>query len=407
MEGKYKVYIIDEVHMLTSEAFNALLKTLEEPPKHVVFVLATTDPQRVPVTIWSRCQRLDFRKISLVKIMEQLKAIAKSEKIEIEERALFMVGRSASGSMRDAISLLDQLISFAGNKIKIEDVVTVLGGAEEGVLFGFGDALAKGETKIVMELLEKNVEEGKSVLQITKDLIVHFRYLLFAKLGIQELIDLSTEQQKEILGQAESYSEANLKRIVRIFSRAQLDMKWQPQARIVLETALLEIMVEAKNEKGEEKADKADKVEEKRPVAIVAKKEEELSKPIETPMVASSGNGFMEKLTRNWEQVLEKVKGKTLFGYVSLHEGRPVGMNEKGRLMIEFKKGFSFHKQRLEDKLNKDAVEEAIAEITGQKVLIEGMVADRVDDSDPVSKVREGEGFSLEKVKEMFGGKIL
>ena len=143
VEGRYKVYIIDEVHMLTSEAFNALLKTLEEPPKHAVFMLATTEPQKVPVTIASRCQRLDFRRLSAEEVSGQIKKIAKAEKIDIADDAVAIIARNCEGAMRDAISLFDQLISFAGKTIKRDDVVALLGTAGTDLMFEFADALGK------------------------------------------------------------------------------------------------------------------------------------------------------------------------------------------------------------------------------------------------------------------------
>jgi len=387
VEGQYKVYIIDEVHMLTAEAFNALLKTLEEPPSHVVFVLATTEPSRVPVTIASRCQRLDFARISLADIKEQLLKIAKAEGFAIEETALDMVARAGEGSLRDAISLLDQLVSFAGHEIKLDDVVTLLGSADEELLFAFGEAMLNGEEAKVLELLRRGVEEGRSAAQIVKDLINHFRNLLFSKVGAAESLELTAEYQKKLAVQAEKFDLETVKAALRALSRAELDMKWHPQARLVLEVALLELLGE-------------------RRVVEVASGEtsgvrSRAAAQRETPNDSPDANataGRLSKIKSNWDKILDEVKKKSLYGYVSLHEGQVLEINGKGKLVIGFRKGFSFHKDRLEEQKNKDIVEAVIREMIGEDIKVE-----------PVVDVK-GSGapaVSAEAVRDIFEGELV
>jgi DNA polymerase-3 subunit gamma/tau len=369
IEGRYKVYIIDEVHMLTSEAFNALLKTLEEPPSHVIFVLATTEPSRVPITIASRCQRLDFARITLSEIKEQLKKISKAEGFDVEEKALDAVARSGEGSMRDSISLLDQLVSFAGSKVTFDDVVTLLGSADEELLFSLSDAILEGSDSKVLELLRRGIDEGRSASQIVKDLINHFRNILFAKVGAVESLELTKEYQGRIQEQSGKFSFDNIKSMLRALSRAELDMKWHPHARLVLEVALLELI-----------GDRS-------------------SVTVTKPEVRTSAEPRITMIKSKWNEILEKVKKQSLYGYVSLHEGEPVEINAKGKLVIGFRKGYGFHKDRLEEKKNKDTVEAAIFESTGENILIEGQVMDQKSGLKPQ--------VSVDVVREIFEGELV
>jgi DNA polymerase-3 subunit gamma/tau len=375
VEGRYKVYIIDEVHMLTPEAFNALLKTLEEPPSNTIFVLATTELQKVPLTIASRCQRLDFGRIKLGEIKGQLKKIAKAEKFEIEENALDLIGRSAEGAMRDAISLLDQLVSFSGHKITYDDVVTLLGTADEELLFGFGDAVAESDTSGVLELIRKGMEEGRSMQQVTRDLVLHFRNLLHLKVGSGEALELTAEYLKRLDAQAQKFSMERIKEVLRALSRAELDMKWHPHARLVLEVGLLELL-EARS-----------------PVTVT----KPVSKPETNTDQRTSSDSPLAKVKEHWEAILENMRKKSIYGFVSLHEGEPIELNDKGKLVIGFRKGYSFHKERMEEAKNKQALEDSVREVLGQKIPIECVISDR-----PRTPT-----LSAKSVAEFFEGKVV
>lgn len=351
VEGRYKVYIIDEVHMLTPEAFNALLKTLEEPPSHTVFVLATTELQKVPLTIASRCQRLDFGRINLPEIEKHLQKIAEAEGFTIEEKALNLIGRMAEGGMRDAISLLDQLVSFSGNNITYDDVVTVFGTADEELLFGFGNALAAGDIATALNLIEKGLSEGKSILQLTRDLVGHFRNLLHLIVGSNEALELTKDYLERLKKQAVQFSLPRVKECIRALSRAEMDMKWHPHGRLVLEVALLELSGEGKP---------------------AIRNTPDVSQDATSTAPAT----LYAKIRSQWQEILEIVKKKLIFAYVSLHEGQPQEINEKGKLVIAFRRGYAFHKERLEDIKNKEVVEEALQEVLGEKVLIECTVVE-------------------------------
>ena len=376
VEGRYKVYIIDEVHMLTPEAFNALLKTLEEPPSHIIFVLATTELQKVPLTIASRCQRLDFARIKLDEIEGHLRKVAKAEGFEIDEKALNLVGRVAEGSMRDAISLLDQLVSFSGHKISYDDVIMLLGTADEELLFAFGEGLASGDTARVLELIRKGLEEGRSTPQVARDLVSHFRNLLHLKVGSSEVLELTSDYLERLKKQADQFPLEKIKEVIRALSRAELDMKWHPHARLVLEVALLELL-EARS-----------------PVTVTKPVSKSEDRGIETGIVTDKR---ITKIKGHWKEILEGVKKKSVFGYVSLHEGEPVEINGKGKLVIAFRRGYAFHKERLEESKNKQAVEEALREVTGEKIPIECVV----------SEVKKEPSLSARAVAEFFEGRVI
>ena len=379
VEGRYKVYIIDEVHMLTSEAFNALLKTLEEPPSHTIFILATTELQKVPLTIISRCQRLDFCRIKLAEIEKHLEKVAKAEGFEIEAKALNLIARGSEGCMRDAISLLDQLVSFSGHKISYDGVVMLLGTADEELLFSFGDAIAQNDSAKLMQLIEKGLEEGRSTPQVTRDLVLHFRNLLHVKVGSGEALELTADYLKRLNKQAGLFDFKKIKSVISALSRAELDMKWHPHGRLVLEVALLEMLDGSVKQKVEVKNVKKDQATFLPAGTVrVPEREDQRSGVSDDQIISVSekkdGKGKMEKVKMHWKEILEGVKKKSIFGYVSLHEGEPREVNDKGSLVIVFKKGYAFHKDRLEERKNKTAVEETMQEYVGEKIPIECIV---------------------------------
>ncbi len=424
VEGRYKVYIIDEVHMLTSEAFNALLKTLEEPPAHVIFVLATTEPNRVPLTILSRCQRLDFGRIPLSLIMEHLKYVAKNEGFDIEDEALNLIARDADGSMRDAISLLDQLVSFCGKKITFDDVITILGTADEELLFNFSAAIASSDLKKAMDLVGSAIRDGRSIPQVTKDLIGHFRYMMLIKVGSEASIELTKHYLEKLKNEAEKFAIEDLKNIILIFSKAGVDMKWHPASRLLLEVAL----IDAINKQGETTTQTAAP---RKPFLKQESAEQNVKKYAERfkPVVSLNGKVVKEKVVANedlikkvrdnWNMILEKAKEKSLFGYVSLHESFPLKINEKGALVLRFKKGYSFHKERLEEASNKEVVEASLREILGNELKTECIVSDddeivlETEKTGKASDVSHGKSnkssnsVSLDEVRDFFGGEIV
>ena len=240
---RYKIFIIDEVHMLSGAAFNALLKTLEEPPPRVVFIMATTERHKVPETILSRCQQFEFRTIATAKILERLKLIAKSEQISIPDEALREIARTGEGSMRDAQSALDQVISFAGNTIKKEDVEMALGIAGADILTRIIDSIAANKPADAIAVVDDIVMRGHDLRNFCRDLLAHFRDLLVSKVsGNVELLESAVVEPEELKRQAASFSEADLVRFFHALSETETKLRAATQPRYQLEVGIVKLM---------------------------------------------------------------------------------------------------------------------------------------------------------------------
>lgn len=243
-EGTYKVYIIDEVHMLSNSAFNALLKTLEEPPAHVIFILATTDPQKVPATILSRCQRFDFRRITADDITHTLMGYLAEEGQQATEEAVRYVAQLADGSLRDSLSILDQCLAFfSGEEVTLAKVQDVVGAVDKTVFFEMTDALATKDAAKAMELVEEMLLSGRDIRQFLTELLVHFRNLLVttAVPDPAAILELSAENAERLREQAASVSAEELTFWIRRFSGLQSDLRYASHERILLEVELIRL----------------------------------------------------------------------------------------------------------------------------------------------------------------------
>lgn len=242
VDGRYKVYIIDEVHMLTTEAFNALLKTLEEPPAHVVFILATTEAHKVPPTIQSRCQRYDFKRITVEEIESRLRYITAEMKMEAEDEALAMIAIQADGGMRDALSILDQCAALAEGTITAERVRQILGLVGHDWIYKMTKALAARNVQEALQILAELLRDGKDLKQILSELSLHLRSLMiFQAAGTVEAMDLYAEPQDVLQDQARLFAPEVLPRMIARLHEAMTEMKWSPQPRITVEVALMEL----------------------------------------------------------------------------------------------------------------------------------------------------------------------
>jgi DNA polymerase-3 subunit gamma/tau len=240
---RYKIFIIDEVHMLSGAAFNALLKTLEEPPPRVVFIMATTEKHKVPETILSRCQQFEFRTIATARILERLKLIAKSEEISVPDEALREIARSGEGSMRDAQSALDQVISFAGTKIKKEDVEMALGIAGADILTRIIDSIDANKPADAIAVVDDIVMRGHDLRNFCRDLLAHFRDLLVSKVsGNPELLESAVCEPEELKRQAALFSEADLVRFFHSLSETETKLRAATQPRYQLEVGIVKLM---------------------------------------------------------------------------------------------------------------------------------------------------------------------
>ncbi|GAM11301.1 DNA polymerase III subunit gamma/tau [Geobacter sp. OR-1] len=238
-----KIFIIDEVHMLSTSAFNALLKTLEEPPPHVKFIFATTEPHKVPITILSRCQRFDFRRIALPVVVARLRYIVDQEGVEISEAALAMVGRKGDGSMRDSLSTLDQVLAFCGTTVSDEDVVALLGVVDRRLLVLASQSVFNRDSRSLLEIVKQVDANGYNIRQFCQELVEHFRLITLCKAvgDIAEYADLSEAELKEIHTQAQTVDLVDLYRHVAILIKAESDMAHTGFPRLVLEMALLKM----------------------------------------------------------------------------------------------------------------------------------------------------------------------
>lgn len=239
--GKYKVYIIDEVHMLTSSAFNALLKTLEEPPAHIVFILATTEPQKLPETILSRCQRFDFGRISLPEITGRLREAVEGSGAEATDGALMLIARSAEGGMRDALSILDMCLGYRDH-VDEKLVRSILGTSDNAFLFGFCDAFAENNARQVFLMIDRLIREGKDPAVFAKDVCRHIRALLIAKTSPEDLpavMDVTEEEAKEYERQSERFTLSRLMTILDLYLSLETDMRYASTPRLALENTSL------------------------------------------------------------------------------------------------------------------------------------------------------------------------
>lgn len=243
-EGKYKVYIIDEVHMLSIGAFNALLKTLEEPPEYVIFILATTEAHKIPITILSRCQRYDFKRITINTIADRLAELMKKEQVEVEEKAIRYIAKAADGSMRDALSLLDQCIAFyLGQKLTYDHVLEVLGAVDTDVFSRLLRQIISQDVTAVLAIVEELVMQGRELSQLSADFTWYLRNLLLVKSSdnMEDVLDVSTENLVQLKEEAQMIESEVLLRYIRIFSELTNQLKFASQKRVLLEVTLIKL----------------------------------------------------------------------------------------------------------------------------------------------------------------------
>jgi DNA polymerase-3 subunit gamma/tau len=390
--SRYKVYIVDEVHMLTTEAFNALLKTLEEPPAHVVFILATTDPQRIPLTVLSRCQRFDFHRLSTAELIEHLEKICKSLEVHGDPLTFDLIAKSSEGCMRDAISLLDQVIAYCGDELNPEDTAKLLGVAVEEAYFQVADLILESRLADCILFIDRLMLGGKDIYQFTGGLIWHFRNLLLllscGEVGKEQIL-----ARDRALKQAEGFGRDRLFGIIKLLSETMNEMKYNTQPRISLEVALVQmvsppdrgslnrveekksevkpqktasILVETKKEDKEAKP----LLEKRETVSVpVAKKEKIVPtkvKPIEDS-VNKEQNISLDQIQRSWKKVLSLAAGERP-GFAGIfREGKPFAFRDN-RLMIGFP--FSIHSEMMEKPENKQLIATLIEKVLGQKVQV-------------------------------------
>ncbi len=381
--GKYKVYIIDEVHMLTPEAFNALLKTLEEPPAHVKFIFATTAAHKVLPTILSRCQRFDFKRISTKDIILKLEKIAKAEKIAIDKQALFIIAHAASGSMRDAESVLDQLNSFTKGKITFESVNSVLGLIPHKVLSEFCEYIIKKDTKAALTLIDRIAGEGKDEYQFLISLIEYFRNILIAKQGedLQKLLDISEEEAEPLLKQSGSFTPEDILYILYTLINTHSSMRYSPLVRIPLDMLAVKltrresVMSLAEILKRLEELEKNNNRQEA--VNIPKETKPEIPNEIKHSEAHNQESVNLYKLREIWPQVIKRIKQEKIYLSSCLEEAEIVELMEN-ILTLGYAKNNKFQKAVLEKAENKKLIEDIIRELLSATVILEIVASDKV-----------------------------
>ncbi|MFH1397416.1 MAG: DNA polymerase III subunit gamma/tau [Candidatus Omnitrophota bacterium] len=376
-QGKYKIYIIDEVHQITSEGFNALLKTLEEPPAFVKFIFATTHPQKVPSTILSRCQRMDFRRISVMEIIGQLEKIAKSEKINVDKEVLAAIARSSDGALRDAESVFDQLISFSKDKISLEDVVLMLGIVEQAALFEITRNIRNKNPKAVLELFNKIIDEGKDITTFLNDLIEHFRNLMIAKVSQADpqLIDLPKEICEKLLIQAQEFSLEVIFNAFNILMNAQEMSRRTESLRIPLEISLVKLSYDSKISpvtnpiaRATSQPQPAQSPFKEKSQPVIAKIEEKKveqhpeikeDKPTRYDHLKAVP---LESIKEVWQNIISEI-GKIKMSVATYLNEVDLVKIQDNILTLSFPKNCSFHKESMEVKDNKDTIEKKLSDL--------------------------------------------
>ena len=378
-EAHYKVYILDEVHMLTEPAFNALLKTLEEPPPHVIFVLVTTEPRKIPDTILSRCQRFDFRRVPLQDMVGHLKHIAEQEGLAVEPMALELIARSATGSMRDAVSLLDQLMAYGSEEITLAQVQSVLGTVPSQAVGELVSQLVARNVAKGFDVINRVVGDGVDLRQFNRQVVEYLRELLLVKVGDDSsLVHVTPEVLQEMKGQAAQLSIRELIKVVRLFNQAGLDFKASTQSQLPLELAFVDAVLDEKDEKDEKKEEEAAPPATRSSSGTVPKpppeargapapKSPSTSEPAKTvrekPTVESRAASTGLKLTLDtinsqWGWILGEVKLKNRSVEALLKSCQPLGV-EGQEVVLGFP--YPFHKEKIEEPQNKALVQNVIS----------------------------------------------
>lgn len=420
-EARFKVYIMDEVHMLSAGAVNAFLKTLEEPPNNVIFILATTDPQKLPITILSRCQRFDFKRINNNEITTRLRKIVTDQGVLADDKSLSLIARVSDGAMRDSLSILDQAISMGDGKVEYNTIVGMLGLVTNEYLFTLTNGIIQRSVEKCINIVEEVVYSGKDVYLFMKDLISHYRNLLMAKVtnNPEEVLDMSEENISLIKEQSARLRAEEVMRCIRILQDAEGNAKLSKQARLYLELAIIKMCKIEYDTSNEVILTRLNKLEEnlkngniKVAVGDNTKGEIEKSKNTITKSI-SKNNPSMEttegrisanansNLTINdvqkaWRDILERFKAKrAMVIYASILTGKPVACSS-GVVTIQYDEEYKFNKERLSKSENNKVVNDVFSEIFQDNIKVNFVVetaSDNEKSTEDILREQLGEEF--------------
>ena len=381
-KSAFKIFIIDEVHMLTPEAFNALLKTLEEPPPRVIFILATTQPHKIPLTILSRCQRFDFKRIPTKEIFQRLKEIVSHEGVEVSDKGLLLMARESKGSLRDAQSLLDQTISFAGTKIKDEDVKEVLGVIDSAIFFEISSAIAGGDTGKCLDIVDNIYVFGYDIRRFCRELLEHLRNLMVVKIGgdPKQFTDLQGKEIEDLVAQSEEFSLEQIQRLFNILLKSEEEISRSTFPKLIMEVALFKMATLRPLVPLEEIMDKLNTLESSlggypsdmaidelarkessdsqasvSPIAMEQEEEEAEVHPVSTREKGREDTQIAD-LDVQWANLLDYVKGENPILGSFLKYGQLLRLDDE-KIEIGFEKG-SFYLEKMSEEGNRKQCEE-------------------------------------------------
>jgi DNA polymerase-3 subunit gamma/tau len=439
--ARKKIYIVDEAHMVSTQGWNAFLKTVEEPPEHVIFVFATTEPHRVLPTILSRCQRFDFRRISSATIADHLARVAKEEGIEADEGALQLIARSAEGGVRDALSTLDQLA--AAGSVTVQDAARLLGSSTGDLMFEFADALATADTGAAVQRIAQLVEEGHDLRVFARQVVEHLRALLLTKQVAEpgDLIDATDETRARLAAQADGFSGAKLLHALRAFVDAMSEMRQQAAPRLSVELAVVRVTMpeaddsaasaiarierlerlldvqrsgeqpappptEAPAPEPVEKAPKPAK-RSKTTTKVVAEAETKAAPAEEKPADAGTAAGLvdLEMIRRSWPVVLEEVRQKSRKLHALLGDAGVQSFDGRA-IVVEVR--FAIHGDMVTEPKNAAIVADAVNSVFGISPVVRAVVAARTEEaSETFDAIDDSSTDPLDVLKSGFGDDVV
>ncbi|AYF53971.1 DNA polymerase III subunit gamma/tau [Clostridium novyi] len=422
-EGKYKVYIMDEAHMLTQGAVNAFLKTLEEPPEKVVFILATTDPQKLPITILSRCQRFDFKRIKSDDIFERLIKITKEQGIFADNKSLSLIARMSDGAMRDALSILDQAISMGNGKVDYDQVINMLGLVTNDNLLKLTNTIIDKDIENSIRIIDDVVYAGKDINLFIKDMIHHMRNLMMVKVSQnpEDVLDMSEENINFLKEQSKKIRIEEIMRCIRILQECEEQSKWSKQGRIYLELSIIKmckIEYDTSKEVLLSRLNKLEKIikegnitidtnisntknqfaENKSIKKVSSLNEQRLNLKEEILEVNSNSKITIEDVKKSWKDILEIFKAKRhMVLYASLITGNVIQC-KGGVITIKYDQQYAFNIKRLEKEDSRKIVEEIFSHELKENVRIKYIVDKKEEKKSPEEILKEAFGEDLVEI---------
>jgi len=404
-EGRYKVYILDEAHQLTDAAWNALLKLIEEPPPHLVFVFCTTDLAKVLPTVRSRCQTFVFQRPRLSELVQLLRRVADGEGIDVPDQALSLVARGARGSFRDAVSTLDQLSAATEKQITVQSVLQLLGAVEEEALFRLCDLVVDQDTAGALTFVEELAAQGQDLGRLVLDLLEHLRALMLVQHmhTVPDSLPLTDETRERLAAQANQLGEPTVVRLIDLLAVAVEDMRQGGDPRLPLELAFVKVTRPAADMSREALAFRLDQLERGRPGPVQGPGPETV--PEKTPPPTEVPDVELEQLQEAWQRsVLPAVSEKSIPTSSMFWEAHPVALADD-TLTIEFPQNASFHRKLAEEPKNATLLRDALYELTGRRLALEFVLGTDAPPDEAADEAPAGEEEIYQLVKDTFDAK--